>query len=96
MIRMTIPFLRHYEEQLAGGVQKLKDMEMVCKDVSAHMEIVMKILHVLEQHGWKWETSYNDIILFKPHFFAMTKADALAELKALKVDASKVEIEVVQ
>lgn len=96
MIRITIPFLRHFEEQLAGNVQKLSELEKLCKEVAVHASKIIAVLKVLEKHGWKWETSYNDVILFKPHFFAMTKADALAELKRLDIDTSIVEIEVVK
>ncbi len=96
MIRITIPFLRFYEEQLAGNVQKLSELEVLCKNVTHHIDKTIATVKVLEKHGWKWETTYNDILLFKPHFLAMTKADALAELKQLKIDTSLLEIEVVR
>ncbi|MBI4440681.1 hypothetical protein HY639_00795 [Candidatus Woesearchaeota archaeon] len=93
MIRLTIPFFRDYEEELATSVQKMADLEKLAKKTTERMARVIKALQILEKNGWKWETSYSDIVVFKPHLFSMTKAEVMDELRTLKIDKGIVDVE---
>lgn len=90
MIRANIPLFEEFEEELGsekmGNTDELRDMG---KRFKGRLDVIAKLLDVLEKKGWTWTTGTRDIILYKN----ITKKNAEKEFAALKIPEGIIEID---
>lgn len=82
MLRLSIPLFMDFEEEL--GTEKLGNVEELIEfgeRFNKHINIIAKVLALLEKHGWKWTSGTRDIILYKD----TTKKEAMKEFAELKI-----------
>lgn len=90
MIRASIQLFEDFEEELGseklGNTNELKDLG---KRFNERINVIAKLLAILENKGWTWTTGTKDIILYKN----TTKKFAQKELAALKIPEGIIEID---
>ncbi len=90
ILRVNIRLLEDLEEELGlGSLERVEELLDLGKRLKDRMDMLAKVLRLLEKHGWTWTTGARDIILYKN----ISKEDAKKMLKELKIPEGLIEFD---
>jgi hypothetical protein len=90
ILRLNIQLLEDLEEELGlGSLEHVRELRELGERLKERMDMIAKVLRLLEKHGWAWTTGARDIILYKN----ISKEDAKKMFKELKIPEDIIEFD---